>query len=185
MPIGTLSQRRHCYERLQKDGLWTNNNLKQALAIVDNGMNIHKASETFHISYSILREWCYGQRMSRKRDSKGVLTPEEEQLLVDWLLRMCEMEHSLLLTTLKLNVYEITKSRWTPFKTSIPGASWLRWWQRRHPELTLRASQALDTTRARRLCQENVKSFYDNLQEMYMLHDYPLERIWNCNESGA
>ena len=101
MPIGIPWQSRHGSKRPKKNDLWTDDNLKQALAIVDNGMNIHKASETFHISYSILREWCYGQRMSRKRGNKDVLIPKEEQLLVDWLLRMCEMRHSLLLTTVK------------------------------------------------------------------------------------
>ena len=92
---------------------------------------------------------------------------------------------SLSLTTLKLKVYEITKSRWTPFKNGIWGAGWLRWWQCQHLELSLRTSQALDIARARGLCAENVKSFYDNLNEMYNLHEYPPKRIWNCDESGA
>ena len=95
---------------------------------------------------------------------------------------MCEIGHGLSLTALKLKVYEITKSRWTPFKNGIPRAGWLRWWQRRHPKLTLRASHTLNTIRARGLCEENVKSFYDNLQEMYTLYDYPPERTWNCDE---
>ena len=95
---------------------------------------------------------------------------------------MCEMRHGLLLTAFKLKVYEITKSKWTPFKNGILGAKWLQWWQRRHPKLTLRALYALGIARARGLCEENVKSFYDNLQELYTLHDLP-ERIWNCNKS--
>ena len=185
MPTGTPCRRHHRSERPRKNGIWTDDDLKRALAAVDDGMNIHKASKTFHIPYFTLREWCYGQRTSKKKGNKGVLTLEEEQLLVDWLLRMCEMRHGLSLTALKLKVYEITKSMWTPFKNGIPGAGWLRWWQRRHPELTLRASQALDTVRARGLCEENVKSFYNNLQELYTLHDYLPERIWNCDESGT
>ena len=185
VPIGTPCRRCRCSKRLRKNGLWTDDDLKRALAAVDNGMNIHKASKTFHIPYSTLREWCYSQRTSRERGSKGVLPPKEEQLLVDWLLQMCEMGHGLSIIAFKLKVNEITKSRWTPFKNDIPEAGWLRWWQRKHPKLTLRASQALEIARARGLCEENVKSFYDNFQKLYMLHDYPPKRIWNCDEFGA
>jgi hypothetical protein len=46
-------------------------------------------------------------------------------------------------------------------------------------------AQALEAARARGLCKENVQSFYDNLNELYTLHKYPPERIWNCDESGT
>jgi hypothetical protein len=35
------------------------------------------------------------------------------------------------------------------------------------------------------LCEDNVKSFYDNLRALYDQHNYTLDRIWNCDESGA
>jgi hypothetical protein len=30
-----------------------------------------------------------------------------------------------------------------------------------------------------------VDSFYDNLETLYRLHNYPPERLWNCDEIGA
>jgi hypothetical protein len=72
-------------------------------------------------------------------------------------------------------------SRATPFTEGIPG----RGWKRRHPKLTLRASQTLEIARTRGLCEDNVKSFYDNLQILYSTHNYSPDRIWNCDESGA
>lgn len=88
-------------------------------------------------------------------------------------------------SVLKLEVYDITKSRATPFRDGIPGAGWMRWWKHRHPELTLRVSQALETARARGLCAENIQSFYENLQSLLTLHEYGADMIWNCDESGA
>ena len=35
------------------------------------------------------------------------------------------------------------------------------------------------------LCPENVETFYKNLEELYEKYQYPLEHIWNCDESGA
>jgi hypothetical protein len=61
----------------------------------------------------------------------------------------------------------------------------MRGWRRRHPELTLRVSQALETARARGLCKDNVKTFYDNLETLYNLHNYTPDRIWNYDNSRA
>jgi hypothetical protein len=61
----------------------------------------------------------------------------------------------------------------------------MRGWKRRHPELILRVAQALETARAKGLCKDNIKSFYDNLETLYSLHKYSPDRIWNCDESGT
>ena len=86
---------------------------------------------------------------------------------------------------LRLKVATITQERVTPFHDGIPGGSWVRWFKKRHPELTLRTSQGLDFARARGLYPENVASFYSNLEQLYRTHRYGPENIWNCDESGA
>ena len=132
-----------------------------------------------------MRGWCYGKTRTRQHGTKGVLNPEEENQLVQYLIEMCNRGLGLSPTQLKMKVYEITKDKWTPFKNGILGDGWMRWWKRRHPELTLRTSQALEVARASGLCEENVASFYDNLENLMSTHDYPLGRIWNYDESGA
>jgi hypothetical protein len=84
-----------------------------------------------------------------------------------------------------MKVYEITKDRWYSFKNGIPSGGWMRWWKRRHSELSLRTSQALEVARASGLCKKNVASFYDNLENLMSTHDYPSGSIWNCDESNA
>jgi hypothetical protein len=76
-----------------------------------------------------------------------------------------------------MKLYEITKTRWTPFKNGIPSGGWMRWWKKRHLELPLRSFQALEAAKASGLYEENVKSFYDNLQELLTLNKYPPGRI--------
>ena len=146
---------------------------------------MRKASQEFNIPYSTLREWCYGVRTSRKRGTSAVLNPTEERQLVDYLVNMCELGYGLTPIALKLKVYEITRGRWTPFRNGVPGKGWMKWWKRRHPELTLRVAQALESTRAKGLCADNAKSFYDNLEVLYNLHAYTADKIWNCDETGA
>ena len=144
-----------------------------------------KAAKDHDIPYTTFRGWCYGKTRSRKRGMKAVLSPEEESLIVDFLIRMCDRGYGLSPSALRMKVYEITKNRWTSFKDGIPGGGWMRWFKRRHPELTIKASQGLESARAKALCPENVKSLYNNLEQLYNLHHYPPERIWNCDESGA
>lgn len=174
--------RRH---REKKNGNWTDEQLRCAMAAVDNGKTMKKAAEENIIPYSSFRDHCYGKTRSRKRGVHGVLTPEEEQEIVDYLVKMCDMGCGLSPSALKMKVYEITKHRLTPFRDGIPGRGWMRWFRFRHPELTLRAAQGLESARARALCPENVQTLYKNLERLYSLHNYPPERIWKCDESGA
>ena len=127
-----------------KRGTWTDSQLHDALVAVDGGMSMKKASDLYHIPYSSFREWCYGLRTSRKMGPPAVLSPSEEKQLVDYCIRMCEMGQGLTPSALKLKVYDITKSRPTPFHNGIPGEGWMRWWRHRHLELSLRVSQALE-----------------------------------------
>jgi hypothetical protein len=172
-------------KRIKKNGNWSNEQLQRALAAVDEGKSMKKAAAENHIPYSSFRDWCYGKPRTRKRGVKAVLTPDEEAQIVNYLVTMCDRGYGLSPSALKMKVYEITKTRSTPFKDGIPGGGWMRWFRRRHPELTVRTAEGLESARARALCPENVQSLYDNLTELYNLYNYPPERIWNCDESGA
>ena len=181
MDNGFDQQRVTSQQHRRRIGLWTNQQLREASAAVDGGMSMRKAAATYNIPYSTFREWYYGIRTSRKKGPK----PDEEEELVNYLIQMCDRGYGLSPTTLCMKVYEITQSRWTPFRNGIPGDGWMHWWKKRHPNLTLRVSQAMESARARGLCEENVRSFYENLQHLYSLHQYSPNRIWNCDESGA
>jgi transposase len=65
-----------------KNGNWTDEQLQNAIAVVDNGLSIKKASTKYHILYSSFRKWCYGKPQSRECGIKGVLIADEESHLV-------------------------------------------------------------------------------------------------------
>ena len=171
--------------RIKKNGNWTDEQLRSALAAVDDGFPMRMAAIQNNIPYSSFRDWCFGRTRSRRRGKMSVLTPEEESELVQYLIKMCDAGFGLSPTALKMKVYEMTKTRCTPFTDGIPGGGWMRWFKRRHPELTIRSAQALETARAKSVCPENVASLYNNLEQLYGMHKYPTHRIWNCDESGA
>lgn len=73
----------------------------------------------------------------------------------------------------------------TSFIDDIHGPGWMHWFKKRHFSLALRQSQGLEVTRAKGLSAENIDTFYRNLEDSYRRHYYPLDHMWNCNESNS
>jgi hypothetical protein len=109
----------------------------------------------------------------------------EEQQVVEYVVKMQEVGFLITILQLRLKVALITQDRVTPFTNGILGPGWLRWFKKRHHELSLRLAQGLDAKRARSLCPDNVKTFYSNLRSLYDKYEYSPSRIWNCGESGV
>jgi hypothetical protein len=61
----------------------------------------------------------------------------------------------------------------------------LQWFKKCTPDLSFCVAQGPKIRHAKRLCLNNVATFYYNLQHAYDLHNYDASKIWNCNEFGA
>jgi hypothetical protein len=57
----------------RKNGNWTNEQLSSAIAAFDNGMNMKKTSEQFHIPYTSFRKHVYGMWNKDKEVQKVFL----------------------------------------------------------------------------------------------------------------
>jgi hypothetical protein len=131
-------QTRSTSVKKRKNGNWKDDDLRGAIAAVDDGMNIRRVVAKFGIPRLSLEDWLYGRTRSHRRGKEGTLTAEEEHLIVQWICKCQDMGWPLTNLDLRLKVCEIKQTRSTPFKNGIPGVGWLRWWKRRHPELSLR-----------------------------------------------
>ena len=164
---------------------WSFQQLQATMDAVEDGAALKTAARFYGIPPSTLSDWISGRSLTGKRGPPSVLSTEEENALEDYMVQMADYGHPLSMEQLRLKVALLTQERPTPFTNGIPGPAWARWFKKRHPNLALRQSQGLDVARAKGLCPTNVSTFYANLQELYEKHDYPPERIWNCDESGA
>ena len=152
---------------------------------VEEGACIKTAARFYGIPPSSLTDHLIGRCQGRKRGPPPVLTVDEEAALETYMIDMANYGHPLSTEQLKLKVALMTQERPTSFTDGIPGRGWLRWFKKRHPDLTRRQAQGLEIERAKGLYVENVASFYSNLQELYEKYQYPVDHVWNCNESGA
>jgi hypothetical protein len=57
--------------------------MRAALANFDSSMRMRKAAMNHGISYSTFLEWCYDIRKSWKRGPASVLSPKEEEQIVE------------------------------------------------------------------------------------------------------
>jgi hypothetical protein len=153
--------------RQPRTGTWSNATLKAAISAVERGGRLKTVARYFDIPPTSLSDHLHGRTLGRKRGPPTVLQPEEEIALTEYMAKMQQYGHPLSMQQLRLKVATITQERVTPFRGGLPGDSWVRWFKKRHPYLTLRSSQGLEFARAKGLCPENVASFYSNLEHMY------------------
>lgn len=127
-------------KRRKKNGNWTTEALKSAIAAVEGGEKLRTAARFFGIPATSLSDHVYGRTLTRKRGPNTILSEREEQALKSFMIQMQELGHPLSMHDLRHKVALITQERVTPFRNGIPGDSWLRWFKSRHPDLTIRRS---------------------------------------------
>ena len=80
----------------KKTGNWTNASLKVAIdAVTDQGMKVRCAAHTFGIPPTSLRNHLFGKVVGRKRETKTVLSQEEEEKLIEYCFKMQDVGHPL------------------------------------------------------------------------------------------
>ena len=148
----------------RKVGQWSDAQMHAIVAAVERGAKIRAVARDFDIPTSTLGDHVNGRILQRKKRPPTVLTQSEEKALQAYILKMQEYAYPLSMDQLRLKVAEIVQDRVTPFRDGIPGNGWIKWFKKRHPNLTLRHSEGLEFLRARGLCPKNVRSFYSNLE---------------------
>jgi hypothetical protein len=123
---------------MTKTGQWTSDSLAKAITAVKRGnMGLRQAARAYNIPPSSLYDHLTGKIKKRKRGPQGVLSQEEEALVVEWILNTQEEGRSVTIQQLKLKVAEITRTRQTPFTKGIPGPTWWKLFKARHPDLVI------------------------------------------------
>jgi hypothetical protein len=83
--------------------------MRAALEDFDSRMSMQICASAHGIPYSTFREWCYGMRKTMKRGPASVLSLEENNQIMEYLVNICERGLGLIPIALKLKVYEVTK----------------------------------------------------------------------------
>ena len=129
-PIAPPRERGKKACELKKRSKWSDNDLQQAIHLLDLGYSMNEVCEAFNMSKSFLRDHYSGKIKDRKMGPKSILTTTEELKLVNCMVEMQNLAYSLTVNELKLKVGEICQERLAPFKDGILSKSWLKWFKR-------------------------------------------------------
>ncbi len=87
-------------------------------------LSLKKASKFWHILITSLFRSLKWEARSRKQGPQGVLTNQEDEALLAWILEMQECRLLITLHQFKMKVIELTQTKPTPFKNGIPRNYW-------------------------------------------------------------
>jgi hypothetical protein len=92
-----------------KKGIWTNEVLEETMDVIERRTrSVRKVSKSWNIPLSSLVDHLNGKTKSNKMAPRGVLTKEEDVVMITWTILMQECGLSISLQQLKMKIAELT-----------------------------------------------------------------------------
>ena len=152
-------------------------------------MSIRSASQKFKVPFPTIRCKHRGSYDVEKRSGPAtILTREEEQQLVDYILLMGNkgfpFTKHMLLDSVALLIKKLKKQ--TTFTGGRPGRHWFESFLKRYPQLKMRTPQNLSKRRGD-VTEEQLRGWFEEVGTYLKsknLFDIDSSRIFNCGESA-
>ncbi|XP_031639161.1 uncharacterized protein LOC116351222 [Contarinia nasturtii] len=128
-------------------------------------------------------------RVASYTTPKLVFNEEQEEALVEYIIRCCHLYYGLSITELKKLAYEFARKLNIVYPANwdtdhMAGKSWYYGFMLRHKNLSLRSPEQTSLNRIKSFCQENVDQFFDNYSAILETHKFEPHQIWNMDETG-
>ncbi|KAJ5366098.1 hypothetical protein N7541_000039 [Penicillium brevicompactum] len=127
-----------------------------------------------------------------KAANQQYLTPQEEQALVEYVLRLADNGYPLPVKFLRSLALIIVRQRSSNFQITDPslkvrlsGKNWPQGFYRRHPQLKARRLRAIDWKRDGRLIEDKVRHWFDIIGRELADPAILLENVYNMDETGV
>ena len=161
-----------------------------ALKCVVDGMGIREASRTYNLPYETLRHrTCHVVSLECTPGPSTVLTSEEEEQVVSYLIKMSGMGFGLSRDDVMRIAFRIAESsgRKQPFTNGSAGWSWMDGFTSHHPNLTLWSAQSLSHSRAACANPCIIQDYFAKLGALYarLYIISKLMQIFNMDETGT
>lgn len=173
-------------QRKTDKGLHSEQNMREAVELVQNGMSLRNAAESKGVNFVTLYRYVQQKkkndvegveitRMTPNYANRKVFSPEQENALKEYLITCSKMCYGLDTIEARRLAYELAlhlnlsmPQSWTEKK--IAGIDWLYGYKKRHPDITLRKPEACSLSRATSFNKHNVTIFFDNLEDVIKRH---------------
>lgn len=175
----------------KKNKKYSEHELDEAIQAINNGMSVNKASKTFRIPRTTLKDKIHGRYpVHCKIGAPPILSDEEEKILVNWILnenkRMFPVTKAQLCDSVQNLMKELKRPN--PFPNNRPQLHWYKAFLNRHPEISERTTQKLSKRRGE-VSEEKIRSWFSEItsyltnNDLLSVFEDP-KRIFNCDESA-
>lgn len=161
----------------------------KAVQKVGSGLSQREAAKLFKVPRSTLQaKLTFVIPVEAARGPFPYLTYEEEKQIVEWILYYSNRGFPITKLMLQQNVQKIiiADNRKTPFVNNKPGRTWYKSFMSRHPEISVRVCQNLNTSRVS-ATEEALKEWFrvvDLELEKNQLKNIDPSRVFNLDESA-
>lgn len=168
---------------------WSDEDMTVAVRRVQEGETAYKVSKDLGIPIATLYAKCSGRlAMNAKLGGRTILTPAEEDIIVQWMLTLSSKGFPVTKSTLVSNVSALMRAlnRPNPFTNGIPGRKWFTGFLRRHPEISERLVQSLSKGLTE-ITEEDVRTWFASVQTELgkeNLTNIDGERKFSCDKSS-
>ena len=154
----------------------------------ENG-GLREAARLYGVPHETLRRRVLGLvEEGCKPDPRTVLTKNEEQRLVRYIVDMADMGFGLTSDDIRSTAYKIAEAcgKPHPFHNEMAGRAWLDGFRRRYPNLTLRKPQPLSYSRAISANIDTINDYFAKLGALYARLNILIKpmQIYNMDECG-
>lgn len=175
----------------KKRASWTENQLKQALEAIANGMSVLAASKLYEIPRRTLRNHISTGSNKRRLGRKSLLTKDQENELCKRIFRLAEVGMPLTSKCLRRSVFTFVEQNGMqhPFSqnTKLAGRKWMSAFYKRNPDVAQRKAQSLNPARAQKVNKFVVEDYFQKLKNVLIdlrLINQP-QLIYNMDEKGC
>lgn len=184
----------------RKIGKHSAEQMRKALGIIEKGTSIKTAAKLCGLPFSTLRRYYHKNKSLSSNEMKlvpnysvrKIFTEEQELSLKTYVIHCALMFYGLTTKETRILAYQmactnkiVMPASWR--RDQMAGKGWLRSFKKRHPDLSVRKPEACSLARATAFNRENVKIFYNNLENL-MKRDPNLAngtRIFNLDETST
>jgi Tc5 transposase DNA-binding domain len=161
-----------------------NSSIELALTDLRNNpeASVRSVARAWNIPHNtLLRRLHGGKDRSHSHDSQMILTPNQEDLLVNWILEQERLGHAPTALRVRELAAEIGHNSGTK---PIISEKWMTRFKQRHPEIQTKIGRAINSTRVHQTQPEILQPWFKRFQQLLTDYKVDVANLWNMDESG-
>lgn len=169
---------------------YTENDLLKALTAIESGMPKREASKLFHIPRATIQFRLSNKFVKSSPGPPTILTSQEESILVDWIKECHRKGFPRRKDDVQASVKQFLdeKPRPNPFKGNYPGEGWYKAFIKRHPDISIRTSEAV-TAASANISENDIRKWFQQIYNYLQEEGYEhilnhAERVFNGDETN-